>query len=618
MLAVQKPRRKRSSRNPFLAPLWDDEHPAFRRIDATLPADHHARWLVRVVSHLDLTALRLCYAGYGSLAYPVELLLAFVLFVYSKGILSPAQWARQARYDDQCKWLLRGLQPSRSLLYTFRDRTEPFVVAWHKQLLAWAVLEGLTSAKRGSLDGSFVAALASRHQLLSVRRVDRRLLLLRLLVWLEDAAEQADLAARLADLPDLLLGCALLWLALLGSGVVVPRLEETLVGLLALVELLNPEETLHWPLRLPAWVPQSAAGRHRVLQRYEHAQQRLTHKLLPYQDKKKLSKKDQQTIKNLKVSLSDPDAALGFDKVGTFRPLYNLLLMQDTETPLTLAWDLQGSNHDQGTLKPMVEKTKEQVGHYPEKVLVDGVFVTVGEVDWCEKQGIVLYAPPGKEEAGGPQGPAKEETGPAKEAAKEPGPAKEETGLAGPAKEAAKEAGPAKGQQQSKPAQLPKEQFRYVGQEKAYYCPQGKRLPELRRHTVKRKNGLELTVLVHQASGQDCQACPQRQGCTSNPAKGRVVKRYEGEEAVERLRQRMKEPASRQIYKLRKQSVELGYADLKEHRGLRIFRCFGEKRARAQAGLVILASDGLKLVHALQRRQQAPQPPPSPAAKHPA
>src|SRR5262249_27891266 len=148
-------------------------------------ADHHARWLACVVSRLDLAALRLSYKGYGSLAYPVELLLAFVLFMYSRGTLCPAQWAEQARHDEQSKWLLRGLVPSRSLLYAFRHRCEPFLDGWHGQLIAWALAEGVTSASRGSLDGTFVAALASRHQLMSCRRLDRRLLLLRLLCWLE-------------------------------------------------------------------------------------------------------------------------------------------------------------------------------------------------------------------------------------------------------------------------------------------------------------------------------------------------------------------------------------------------------------------------------------------------
>ena len=62
--------------------------------------------------------------------------------------------------------------------------------------------------------------------------------------------------------------------------------------------------------------------------------------------------------------------------------------------------------------------------------------------------------------------------------------------------------------------------------------------------------------------------------------------------------------------------MELGYADLKEHRGLRVFRCFGLKRkrarARAQAGLVILASNGLKLMRILQQRQQESTHAPSP------
>jgi transposase len=185
MLPIPKPRRKPAARHPFRAPLWDDQHPDYQRIDASLPCDHHARWLRAVVARLDLTAFRLSYAGYGSLAYPVELLLAFVLFFFSEGTLSPAQWARKALFDDQCKWLLRGLRPSRSFLYTFRDRVEPFLDDWHKQIIAWAVAEGITTAARGSLDGTFVAALASRHQLVSARRVDRRLVLLRLLVWFD-------------------------------------------------------------------------------------------------------------------------------------------------------------------------------------------------------------------------------------------------------------------------------------------------------------------------------------------------------------------------------------------------------------------------------------------------
>ena len=96
MLAVRAPRRQPSTRNPFRAAPWDDQHPEFRRIEAELEADHHARWLLTVVSHLDLAPVRRSYANRGSLAYLPELLLPFVLFMYSQGILSPADWRESA------------------------------------------------------------------------------------------------------------------------------------------------------------------------------------------------------------------------------------------------------------------------------------------------------------------------------------------------------------------------------------------------------------------------------------------------------------------------------------------------------------------------------------------
>ncbi len=601
MLSLPKPRRKPSSRNPFRSPPWDEGHPALRRIDAALPSDHHARWLARVVARLDLTALRHSYAGSGSRAYPVELLLPFVLWMYSQGRLSPADWVEQARYDDPSKWLLRGLQPSRSRLYAFRDRVEPFLDDWHQQLITWAVLEGITTARRGSLDGSFVAALASRHRLLSGRRLDHRLLLLRRLVWFDsfhDPADPAGLAARLQRLPSLLLLTAALALGLLpaDAAAAVPLLEM-LGDLLTLAQLLSPPQTPTWQPQVPAWVPPSVAGRRRVLQRYERAQQRLAQRQQPYQHKKKLSKKDRQTLKHLKVSPTDPEAALGWDKLGTYRPLYNVPLLQATDAPLTLAWDVLPQSHDEGLLRPMLEKAQGHLGRHLAEVLVDGAFVSVGDVAWCEGEGITVYAPPRPEEAaaaGPPSAAAQGAAAPTPGA--EPGPAVAPSGRPRVA---------------PRPKQLPKEAFRYDAAEGVYSCPQGKRLEELTRTKEKRKGGLQLPVIVYRASGQDCLACPQHSGCTSNPKQGRRVKRYEGEEALERLHQRMAEPAAQQVYKQRGQTVELGYADIKEHRGLRVFRCFGQKRARAQAGLVILASNGLKIVQALQRRLNTPQTPAS-------
>src|SRR5205085_9713352 len=82
-----------------------------------------------------------------------------------------------------------------------------------------------------------------------------------------------------------------------------------------------------------------------------------------------------------------------------------------------------------------------------------------------------------------------------------------------------------------------KEKFRYDAQKKEYHCPAGKVLKEEYRSSEERTGGMELTVLVHRAEASDCQQCAQRSQCTTGK-QGRVVKRYEGEEALERLRQR--------------------------------------------------------------------------------
>ena len=367
------------------------------------------------------------------------------------------------------------------------------------------------------------------------------------------------------------------------------------------------------PTHLPAWVPATEVGRKRVLKRYIQAQERLAERLLPYQQKKKLSKKDKEAVKKLKTSLTDPEAALGWDKVGTYRPVYNLLLVQATDAPLTLAWEVLGRNNDQGQIQAMMEKTKKQVNHYLKELLVDGGFLNVSDVVWCEKEQIVIYAPPAKAEAVNTKVDkamaakvlvAKAEA--AKVEAAKAEAAKVEAAKVEAAKVEAAKAEAARAETaKKKEVKLPKSAFRYDGVEQAYYCPQGKRLVPVSQTTEKRQGGLELPVIVYRATRTDCQACPQQATCTSNPKKGRVVKRYEGEEALERLEQRMQEPAAQQIYRLRAQTVELSNADLKEHRGLRTFRGFGRKRTRAQAGLVILASNGLKIMHALQRRPKA-------------
>ena len=74
----------------------------------------------------------------------------------------------------------------------------------------------------------------------------------------------------------------------------------------------------------------------------------------------------------------------------------------------------------------------------------------------------------------------------------------------------------------------------------------------------------------------------------------------EHEDLLDALRDRMATEEAKRLYKLRSRTVELTYADVKEHRGLRRFHCRGLPRAREELGALVLAHN-LRHVEAYRR-----------------
>lgn len=158
----------------WATPPWDELSPEWIILDQRLSVDHLARRVEAVVRELDLDALARRYAGAGSRAYRPDLLLKGVLFEVSQGRLSPAQWTRDFRELGPLRWLVFGLEPSRSCLYDFRDRVGSDLESWQRQILAKAQAEGYTRAERGAIDGTFTAAYGSRHRLINAQTLDKR------------------------------------------------------------------------------------------------------------------------------------------------------------------------------------------------------------------------------------------------------------------------------------------------------------------------------------------------------------------------------------------------------------------------------------------------------------
>jgi len=260
----------------------------------------------------------------------------------------------------------------------------------------------------------------------------------------------------------------------------------------------------------------------------------------------------------LVLSTADPEAALGLDKEKVFRPLYNVQLVDDLDSPFILGYDVFAQPNDAGLLGLMLQRVRELTGHPLEAMLTDMGYVGGADLHAAATAGVTVYAPLPKEDP--------------------------------------------------KAKQLPKSAFTWLPAEQTYRCPQGHRL-KLESAGKRRRSGPDHVVVQRfRCPPVHCQSCPLQAQCAKQPASGRTVSRSEYEPEVEALRQRMESAEAKMLYKLRKQTVELVNADWKEHRKLRRFSGRGLTRARCQVGLIVLAHNLLTLLTE-EKKKATPTPP---------
>lgn len=287
----------------FAEPPWNDQSAPWRQIDAQLPPDHLAREIRQAMTHLDVTELYASYAGRGKAPHRPDLMLAIVLFELRRGQRQPSQWFQDTQENCALWWLGYGVQPSRSCWYEFRDRTGPYLDRLNQHVLHQALDAGLTRVERGALDGSAVAANASRRRLLNAECLQQRLHQLQV--------------ARHDDAQDDI------------------------------------------PAAVPAWMAKTPHSRTAQYERYRQAQEHLAELHAANQH---YSPSERRAPDKIVVSTGDPKAALGVDKDHVFRPLYTIQTVRDVDSPLILSYDVFAQATDAGTFSPMLARTEQLTG----------------------------------------------------------------------------------------------------------------------------------------------------------------------------------------------------------------------------------------------------------------
>ncbi len=305
-------------------------------IDAELADDDKARIVERQVDQLSRSTVDRLYKGAGKLAYDPILMLKMALYQILLGRHSPAQWYLEASRNLGMRWLGHGYVPSRRTWYDFRDRAGKFIEVLHKELVLVAVEQGHTKTDTAALDGSSVAACASRHRMVNEKTLKKRRRII----------------------------------------------GDAIAG-------QTPEQSINEPA-WPQWMPKSETGRNDLVLRMDRAAKVLAERL--HKNESRPSGKRKAPDKVV-VSLSDPDAPLGLDKRKTYRPLYTVQKMVDPVSHLTLSYMVEARTNDAGMLKPMILLTQSIVGGVLKWVLADGGYCTIRDLIDSQTHKIVLIAP---------------------------------------------------------------------------------------------------------------------------------------------------------------------------------------------------------------------------------
>jgi transposase len=537
--AVCGSRPSHRARPSFAEPPWNCQSPEWLAIDRSLDEDHLARRIARLVDEeLDLGLIVSSYAGRGSLPNRPELLLKMMLYEHQVGRPQPSQWLSDLKENKAIEWLTFGIKVSRSTLYEFRDRVQPFLAGLNQQVIRTAIGEKQTDASAASLDGTFVAANASRHRLLSLEVVEQRLEQLDREIAEIETAEVAKQRVQVA--------------AITGENSVVETGVDEAILARSETELNPQSSATENPSAQPraandrpcSFLGKTKRGLNRQRAQYRKAQGILQERNRINARRRKDKRKKSERVR---VAIGDPTAPFGRDKMKVYRPLYNVQTMTGVETDFVFAYSVTPTLSDSGHLVPMIDRMTVATGQPLKKVLADSGYPSGDELAECEARRVNVIAP------------WNENSFTAEKRTKD-----------------------------GKDAPIRKNEFSWDPTIPGYRCPQGHLLTYRERTTKQKANGDSVPLEIYQADAADCRECPLKARCVQSSSGARTVRRQPHEDLIDKMRDRMKTPEGKALYGQRGCTVERRFADMKWFRGLQRISGRTPERAEAQVGLTIL------------------------------
>ena len=337
-----------------------------------LPQDHLARFIVDIVSQLDLRPVSDQYGGRGSKAYHPRMLLALLFYGYATGVFSSRK-LEQATYDSVAfRFIAANNHPDHDTIATFRKRFLNELKPLFVQILIIAKEMGLLKLGKVSLDGTKIKANASKHRALSwghTCKIEKQLQaevaeLMRL-------AEKADTA----DLPD---------------GMNIPE------------ELTRRHDRLEAIAEAKKKIEQRASERHsREVAEYEQkiAARKAKVKQTGKKPRGPAPKPPTPGPRNKdQVNLTDEESRIMPSSKG-FEQAYNAQASVDLETMCIVSAHITQAPNDKQEIVPTLEELKdlpEQLGEI-DTLLADTGYFSEANVEECIESNIIPLISSGRQ-----------------------------------------------------------------------------------------------------------------------------------------------------------------------------------------------------------------------------
>jgi transposase len=357
-------------------------------LDDWLPEGHLARFLLDVVSALDLSAIYKSYQdkdGRGQAAYAPEMMVRLLLYGYARGVYSSRKIQTRTFEDVAFRYLSGDQHPDHATIAEFRKRHLEALSGLFTQALLLCSEAGLVKLGHVSIDGTKIKANASKHKAMSYKHMN-------------------ETEARLKQEIDALLATAEKTDAEEDAQYGKDRHGDELPA-----ELQRRESRLQKIGEAKAALEQEA--KEKASQQRVEAEQKLA-------EREEEERRTGKGKRGRKPQAPDPDKAKPDDTAqrnftdpesrimpdgankGSFVQGYNAQIAVDSASQVIVAAEITQETNDKKQLLPMIAQIAANLEQKPEKVSADtGYFSEVNVTDEQVKD-VDLYVATGRDKHG--------------------------------------------------------------------------------------------------------------------------------------------------------------------------------------------------------------------------